>query len=48
MAGNSLPGLSEAEKLAGSGEKNHTITSRGTVFRAETKKTLFHYICIDR
>ena len=43
MVGNSLPGLSEAEKLAGSGKKNDTITSRGTVFRAKTKKT-FHYI----
>ena len=44
MAGNLLLGLSEAKKLVGSGKKNHTITSRRMVFRAETKKTLFHYI----
>ena len=42
--GKSTLGLSEAEKLAGSGEKNHPIISSGTDFRAKTKKTLFHYI----
>ena len=33
---NSTPGPSEAEKLIGS--KKNRITSRGTVFRADTKK----------
>ena len=42
--GNFILGLSEAEKLAGSGGKNHPIISSGTDFRGETKKTLFHYI----
>ena len=36
--GNFTPGRSEAEKLTGSGKK---IISRGTIFRAQTKKTLF-------
>ena len=39
--GNSTPGLSKAEKIAGSGEKNHPIISIGTDFRAKTKKALF-------
>ena len=44
--GKSALGLSEAEKLAGSGEKNHPIISSGTNFRAETKKSYLLYIYI--
>ena len=42
--GNSTPGLSEAEKLAVSGEKSHLIISRETDFRAETKKRYFVFV----
>ena len=47
--GNFILGLSEAEKLAGSGGKNHPIISSGTDFRGETKKniiSLYIYIYI--
>ena len=37
-SGKSTPGPSEAEKLIGSGKKEIVITSRGMVFRADTKK----------
>ena len=36
--GSSTPGPSKAEKLIGSGKKKIAITSRGTVFRGDTKK----------
>ena len=37
--GKSTLGLLEAEKLAGSGGKNHPITLRETDFRAKARKT---------
>ena len=40
----STPGTSEAEKLISLGKKEIAITSRRTIFRADTKRTLFQYI----
>ena len=42
--GKFFPDGGEAEKLAASGKKNQVNTSRGTILREKTKKTLFHYI----
>ena len=42
-AENSTLGLSDAEKLTGSG-KIKKNKNRGTVIRVGTKETLFHYI----
>ena len=39
--GNSTLDPSEAEKLAGTGEKNHPIISSATDFKAKTKKRYF-------
>ena len=41
ILGNLSLGLQEAEKLSESGGKNHEIISRGTDFRAQTKKRYF-------
>ena len=41
-AENSTLDPSEADKLIGSGKKKIAITSRGTVFRADTKKFYFN------
>ena len=45
--GKSTQDLSEAEKLAGSGGKNHAIISRGTDFRAKKKKKRYFIIYAD-
>ena len=39
-SGNSTPGLSEAEKLLGSGKKRSRLPPQGMVFRADTKKSI--------
>ena len=41
---NSTPGTSEAEKLISLDKKEIVITSRRTIFRVDTKRTLFQYI----
>ena len=42
--GKFFPDLGDGEKLAGTLKKGQVDTSTGTLSRAKTKKTLFHYI----
>ena len=44
--GKFFPDLGDAEKLAGPGKKNQINTSRGTIFMAKAKKTLFHEVTL--